>query len=149
MRNSQIKWLYAQLYFAWVGFIHYVEKFWPWTKRQPGIEAFQENYFTEGYLPCSADLRAIAHEPGRCTTCGLCDAACPESLSPMRMLLKPKSTIGDLTPNPSPATGEGKFCLSCRACETACPEKIPIISYVQLASKTFHPGASWRQITST
>lgn len=130
MRSSQLKWIYAQLYLAWVGFVHYVKKFWPSKKKQPGIESFKQNYFTEGYLPVSPELRAMAHEPGRCTTCGLCDVACPQALSPMRMLLSGKNLKS--------------CCLSCKICETACPENIPIISYVQLASKTFHPGPSWR-----
>ncbi|MEI6806764.1 MAG: hypothetical protein WCK49_09715 [Myxococcaceae bacterium] len=135
MRSSQIKWIYAQLYFAWVGFLHFAKKIWPWAKKEPGLELFKQNYFSEGHLPVSLELRAMAHEPGRCTTCGICDTACPEALSPMRMLL----TLKNLTPN----------CLSCKICETACPEQIPIITYVHLASKTFHPGPSWRQISGT
>lgn len=139
MQSSQLKWVYAQLFLAWIGFLHVAKKLWNWKTKQSGLEQFKQNYFPEGYLPVSPELRAIAHEPGRCTTCGLCDAACPENFSPMRMLLSPASFL--------PAEALAKAgCLACKACETACPEKIPIITYVQLASKTFHPGPSWRQV---
>ncbi len=133
LASSTRKWIGAQIFFAWVGFLHYLRKLAFWKPRS-GLEQFKANYFSEGYLPVSPELRAIAHEPMRCTTCGLCDAACPEGLSPMRALIS-RSETSPLTPLHPVERGN---CLSCRQCEQACPEDIPIIQYVQLASKTFY-----------
>ncbi|MBH1988420.1 MAG: 4Fe-4S dicluster domain-containing protein [Myxococcaceae bacterium] len=138
MKFRHFKWIYAQLFLASVGFVHYARKFWPWSDRTPGIEQFKRNYFSESFLPCTQELRAIAHEPGRCTTCGQCDFACPENLSPMRSLLKPERALREMA-----------SCTNCHACEQACPQRIPILRYVHLASKTFHPGASWRTTTGS
>ncbi|MES2504611.1 MAG: 4Fe-4S dicluster domain-containing protein [Myxococcota bacterium] len=131
LNRSQRKWIYAQLYFAWVGFSHYLAKLWIFGPVR-GAKRFEENYYPEGHLPVSKAFRAIAHEAGRCTTCGLCDAACPENLSPMRLLLQSPKPFGT------------DACLSCRKCEAACPENIPIISYIKLASETFKPTPTWR-----
>lgn len=119
--SSTRKWIGAQMFFAWIGFVHYVRKLAFWRRRS-GIAQFRDNYFSEGCLPVSPELRAIAHEPMRCTTCGLCDSVCPEGLSPMRVLLRGGAPLP---------------CASCSLCEQACPEGIPIIRYVQLASKTY------------
>ncbi|MBL4818851.1 MAG: 4Fe-4S dicluster domain-containing protein [Deltaproteobacteria bacterium] len=106
-----------------------MRKLWPRGPKHDLAE-FKANYVTEGHLPVSVKLRAIAHEPGRCTTCGLCDIACVQVLSPMRLLLQQPREVPE-------------SCLSCKACEEACPEDIPILEYVTLASKTFHSGPTW------
>ena len=132
LANSSRKWIGAQIFLAWVGFVHYLRRLVFWKPRA-GLEQFKANYFSEGYLPVSPQLRAIAHEPMRCTTCGLCDVACPEGFSPMRWLVG----TGFLHQTPFHPV-ESINCLSCKRCEEACPEDIPIIQYVQLASKTYY-----------
>ncbi len=131
------KWLHAQLNLAWKVVVHYVRALWPWAPRF-GLVRFQENYVVEGLPPATPAFRALAHQPGRCTVCGLCDAACPilhtdhgakaDFLGPMGFVVGGARAapylddVGDAL-----ALLCSPTCTECRACELACPEAIPIL----------------------
>ncbi len=143
MKNANWKWLYAKLRLGFLGALHYALMFWPWRSRF-GYQKFLENYLPDGLPSYSPELRAIAHEPGRCTTCGMCDAACPEIspfekggprgifLGPMRLVISGMRG-GPILPDvaDSLAFVANTACQGCQACERACPEQIPIVSLAQ------------------
>ena len=121
---------------------------WPWSPKA-GLNQFQKKYVPEGLPHYSVSHRQIAHEPGRCTTCGLCDAACPvlrkgingAFLGPMRLVVSamrggPLSQFAmkDFTFFTS------EDCLTCRICEKACPEEIPILKLADEFAK------QWQQV---
>lgn len=132
------KWWHAQFFLGMKLLRHYARKLWPWAPRF-GLARFQENYVVEGLPPASATFRLLAHEPGRCTACGTCDAVCPlllapepekravDFLGPMGFVLagaRAAPHIQDLRATLDALNGPG--CQACRACDAACPERIPI-----------------------
>ena len=128
------KWLHAQFNLGFKVVVHYLKKLWPWSPRS-GLERFQQNYVVEGLPPATLAFRQLAREPGRCTTCGACDRACPildverDFMGPMRFVVSGaraaphldavEETLRILT---SPV------CTDCKKCEAACPEGIPILA---------------------
>lgn len=128
------KWLHAQLNLAWKVVVHYVAKLWPWSQRF-GLERFQENYVVEGLPPATASFRDLAHQPGRCTTCGACDAACPllrtdrDFMGPMAFVVAGARAAPHLDDvRETLAVLTDRACADCRRCELACPEDIPILA---------------------
>lgn len=128
------KWLHAQFNLGFKLVVHYLKKLWPWSPRY-GLERFQQNYVVDGLPPATLAFRKLAEEPGRCTTCGACDRACPildtnrDFIGPMRFVVSGaraaphlddvKDTLRILT-EPT--------CTDCKKCEAACPEAIPILA---------------------
>jgi succinate dehydrogenase/fumarate reductase-like Fe-S protein len=132
------KWLFAQVNLAWRLIVHVARKLWPWAPKY-GLQRFQENYVAEGLPPSSPDFRLLAHEPGRCTSCGRCDDACPllratavvgvtdGFLGPMTFVLSGARSAPHLDDiKGTLATLTGPVCAGCKACDAACPERIPI-----------------------
>lgn len=132
------RWWAAQLFLGWKLVAHYLKKAWPWAPRY-GFARFQENYVAEGLPPSSAEFRLLAHEPGRCTTCGACDAVCPilrghqrspvsaDFLGPMGFVISGARGAPHLADvKVTLDVLNGPLCEGCRACDAACPERIPI-----------------------
>lgn len=132
------RWWHAQIFLGLKLLRHYALKLWPWAPRF-GLARFQENYVVEGLPPATSAFRLMAHEPGRCTACGTCDAVCPlllpsggqaraeDFLGPMGFILagaRAAPQLGDLRATLDALNGPG--CQACRACDRACPEQIPI-----------------------
>jgi formate hydrogenlyase subunit 6/NADH:ubiquinone oxidoreductase subunit I len=142
------RWWGAQVFLGWKLVAHYLKKLWPWAPRY-GFQRFQENYVAEGLPPSTPAFRLLAHEPGRCTTCGMCDAVCPllrpalaaaagkapalaaatarDFLGPMGFVVagaRAAPHLNDL--QETLAVLNGALCAGCRACDEACPERIPI-----------------------
>lgn len=121
-------WLYSQAFLGAVLVWHYVKKVWPWRRRH-GLLQFRQNYVAEGAPRYFESLRAIAHEPGQCTACGLCEAVCPIRhegfIGPMRLVLNGMQGGNALLAKESSfrvmASDE---CTACGKCEAACPEGI-------------------------
>lgn len=134
MASLDLKWWHAQVNLAWRMTVHYLRKLWPWRQRY-GLERFRQNYVHEGLPPATEATRDIAHEPGRCTTCGACDDACPlltrlspaEFLGPMAMVISGARAAPHFADvETTLRTMVGATCASCRACDAACPEGIPV-----------------------
>ena len=128
------KWLHAQFNLGWQLVVHTAKKLWPWRERF-GLERYQHNYVHEGLPPSTPAFRALAHEAGRCTSCGACDAVCPivaardgEFLGPMAFILsgaRGAPHLDDVVTTLRVLTSE--TCTSCARCVVACPERIPIL----------------------
>ena len=89
----------------------------------------------EGAAHYSQEFREISHEPGQCTTCGLCDVSCPVLLSkrtdefvgPMRLVANGMRGGALLfAAESSLELMASDTCKDCDLCELSCPEKIPI-----------------------
>jgi succinate dehydrogenase/fumarate reductase-like Fe-S protein len=128
------KWLYAQFNLGWKVVVHYLAKLSPWSTRY-GLVRFQQNYVVEGLPPATPSFRALAHEPGRCTTCGSCDRACPalasdpDFMGPMRFVVagaRAAPYLDDVKDALRVLTSPS--CADCQKCEAACPEGIPILA---------------------
>jgi ferredoxin len=133
--------LHAQVNLAWKLVRHWLLKAWPWAERF-GLVRFQENYVAEGIPPTTGAFRLLAHEPGRCTACGVCDDVCPilrgslpapqsasqgAFLGPMTFVLAGARAAPQLDDvRDTLQTLNGAPCDSCRRCDAACPERIPI-----------------------
>jgi formate hydrogenlyase subunit 6/NADH:ubiquinone oxidoreductase subunit I len=148
--KQSTKWWYAQFNLCWRIFLHYLKKAWPWSMKA-GLEKFKSNYVPEGLPMYSVSFRQIAHQPGLCTACGLCDAVCPvlhsnksvPFLGPMRLVL------GAMRGGPTVryALADLSFwgtesCASCRECEKVCPEEISIIKLSDEFTK------QWQQVSA-
>ncbi|HEY4223563.1 MAG TPA: 4Fe-4S dicluster domain-containing protein [Myxococcota bacterium] len=131
------RWLHAQVNLAWKLVRHWLLKLWPWAPRY-GFVRFQQNYVPEGLPPSSAAFRLLAHEPGRCTACNMCDDVCPilhgklacddpQFLGPMTFVLAGARQAPSLNEiKATLAVLNGSPCSTCRACDAVCPERIPI-----------------------
>jgi formate hydrogenlyase subunit 6/NADH:ubiquinone oxidoreductase subunit I len=133
------KWLHAQVNLAWRLVVHLAKKLWPWAPRF-GFARFQQNYVGEGLPPSTAAFRTLAHEPGRCTSCGQCDVICPilrgtldagadahAFLGPMAFVLSGTRAAPHLDDVAATLRVlNGPACGGCRACDATCPERIPI-----------------------
>lgn len=135
------RWLHAQLWLAWRLVRHWLLKLWPWSEHY-GFQRFQENYVAEGLPPTSAAFRLLAHEPGRCTSCGMCDEVCPILRGTLEAEQRPSqgAFLGPMTfvqagARAAPhledikdtlATLNAGACTTCRLCDATCPERIPI-----------------------
>ena len=131
------KWLHATLNLGAQVVVHYLKKLWPWSPRY-GLERFQHNYVVEGLPPATSTSRSLAHEPGRCTVCGVCDRACPvlgddvvarDFAGPMAFVVagaRAAPHADDVADALRVLTSPG--CADCRRCEAACPESIPILA---------------------
>lgn len=140
-----LKWWHAQVNLAWRVLVHYGSKLWPWRPRF-GLQRFQENYVHEGLPPATPAFRAIAHQPGRCTQCGVCDEVCPvlraDGDAPESAQADTSRFLGPMAFVASGARAAPHFpdiedalavltsdsCGACRACDAACPERIPILA---------------------
>lgn len=134
MASLDLKWLHAQANLAWRTVVHYARKLWPWRERF-GLERFRSNYVHEGLPPATLAMRALAHEPGRCTLCGTCDDVCPlvtrlprtEFVGPMALVICGARAAPHLAEvETTLRTLVGPTCTACKACDAACPEQIPI-----------------------
>jgi len=139
--SFDVKRLHALVNLALKVVAHFLRKLWPWSERF-GVVRFQENYVVEGLAPMpGVQRRTLAHEPGRCTGCGVCDDVCPiltgtstatsagdrdfagprafvvAGARASHLLADVQSTL-DVLASP--------VCQGCRACDVACPEVIPI-----------------------
>ena len=137
MATFDHRWLHAQVNLAWKLTRHWLMKLWPWAPHF-GFARFQENYVPEGLPPSTADFRLLAHEPGRCTSCGMCDQVCPmlhgelvaddpQFLGPMTFVLaggRQAPALDDI--KLTLQTLNGGACAGCRKCDATCPERIPI-----------------------
>lgn len=134
MASFDLKWWHAQANLAWRTTLHYLRKLWPWRERF-GLERFRQNYVHEGLPPATETVRSLAHQPGRCTMCGLCDEVCPlMDTLPIEAFLGPMTFVisgaraaphfGDV--ETTLRTLVGSTCQACRRCEDMCPEQIPI-----------------------
>ncbi len=145
---SNTKWWHAQFNLGWRSFLHYLKIMWPWAPKAD-LNQFQKNYVPEGLPQYSILHRQIAHEPGRCTACGLCDASCPilrtgtngAFLGPMRLV------IGAMRGGPilqyvmaDFAFFNNESCATCRECQKACPEEISILKLADEFAK------QWQQV---
>jgi formate hydrogenlyase subunit 6/NADH:ubiquinone oxidoreductase subunit I len=132
------RWWHAQFFLGWKLVAHYLKKAWPWAPRY-GFVRFQENYVVEGLPPSTPAFRLLAHEPGRCTACGACDATCPilrgtkkvddraAFLGPMGFVLSGARSAPHLVDVKGTLfVLNGPVCSECRACDAVCPERIPI-----------------------
>jgi ferredoxin len=131
------KWLHAKVHLGSRVVLHYVRKLWPWSPRF-GLARFQQNYVVEGLPPFSPEHRALAHEAGRCTSCGACDDVCPilagatpiaaDSFSGPHAFVVAGARSGPHLDDTGFALDalNGPVCAACRACDRACPESIPI-----------------------
>jgi formate hydrogenlyase subunit 6/NADH:ubiquinone oxidoreductase subunit I len=131
------RWLHAQFNLAWKLVRHWLLKLWPWAERF-GFARFQENYVPEGLPPSTPDFRLLAHEPGRCTSCRMCDEVCPillgdvacedpQFLGPMTFILAATRQAPHLDDvKLTLAALNGPVCSACRKCDATCPERIPI-----------------------
>jgi succinate dehydrogenase/fumarate reductase-like Fe-S protein len=139
--NHRLKWWHAQFNLGFRSVLHYLKKLLPWTKRY-GLERFRQNYVPEGLPGYTPGFRLIAHEPSRCTTCGMCDVVCPilkagdAFIGPMRLV------VSGMRGGPTLFAVEDelrvmaeKSCADCRKCEAACPEHIPIVLLAQEFAK--------------
>ena len=129
-----LKWLHAQINLGFKVVVHYLAKLNPFRTRY-GLERFQQNYVVEGLAPATLALRAMGHEAGRCTTCGVCDAVCPikdshrDFMGPMAFVVagsRATPLLGDVKESLLILTSP--TCTDCRKCELACPEGIPILA---------------------
>ena len=132
-----LRWAHAQANLAWKLVRHWLRKLWPWAPRY-GFARFQENYVPEGLPPSTPAFRLLAHEPGRCTACSVCDQVCPilhkevacedpQFLGPMTFILSASRAAPQLDDvKATLATLNGEVCGNCRKCDAACPEGIPI-----------------------
>ena len=143
------KWWHAQFNLGWRSFLHYLKKMWPWSLKA-GLNQFKINYVPEGLPTYSVSFRQIADQPGRCTACGLCDAACPilQSTKPAAFLGPMRLVLGAMRGGPSVQYALADFafmsnesCVACRECEKACPEEIPIIKLAEEFTK------QWQQVS--
>ena len=137
MASFDLKWLHAQANLAWKLVRHWLRKLWPWAPRY-GFARFQENYVPEGLPPSTPAFRLLAHEPGRCTACSMCDEVCPilrgelkgedpQFLGPMTFILSATRQAPQLDDvKQTLATLNGPVCAGCRKCDAVCPERIPI-----------------------
>lgn len=141
MASLDTRWLHAQVNLAWKLVRHWLLKLWPWAPHF-GFLRFQENYVAEGLPPTTAAFRLLAHQPGRCTSCGLCDEVCPilngslaapqspsqgAFLGPMTFVLagvRAAPALDDI--KDTLMTLNGPVCGGCRRCDATCPERIPI-----------------------
>lgn len=125
---------YALLYLSYCGFIFILKKLC-FFRRRDSYQAFIDNYASDGLPEFSPDFRKIAATVGDCTTCGLCDAVCPQlqishSEFPGPMRLVATSFRGGTSLDASRESIElmvSSSCAACRKCEEACPQRIPII----------------------
>jgi formate hydrogenlyase subunit 6/NADH:ubiquinone oxidoreductase subunit I len=145
-----IKWMHAQLNLAWRVVVHYTKKLIPGMPRF-GIQRFQENYVAEGLPPATLSFRAVAHEPGRCTGCGVCDSVCPilqrqvatvsadDFLGPMRFIqagARSAPHLVDVRRELDVLTSD--VCVNCRQCDRHCPERIPIADVAAALAAQLH-----------
>ncbi len=127
------KWWYAQYFLGMKSVIHYLKKLLFWRQRE-GLEQFRANYVADGLPAFTPAHRAIAHEPGHCTSCGMCEAVCPllafnpNFLGPMRFILS-GARGGPILPDIRDTLRvlTAPDCQSCQKCERACPEQISIL----------------------
>jgi Pyruvate/2-oxoacid:ferredoxin oxidoreductase delta subunit len=145
-----VKWLHAQFNLAWRVVVHYTKKLIPGTARF-GIRRFQENYVAEGLPPATPSFRSIAHEPGRCTGCGVCDSVCPivagkvpstspeDFLGPMRFIqsgARSAPHLDDVRIELDVLNSD--VCKNCRQCDKQCPERIPIAAVAAALAAQLH-----------
>lgn len=138
MARLDAKLLHAYVNLAWRTFLHYLRKLNPF--HEPfGLQRFKDNYVPEGLPPAQKSWRDLAHEPGRCTGCGVCDESCPilmgevddSSLEtfegPMALVVSAARAAPHLEDARADLQVLGsEVCASCRACDRRCPERIPI-----------------------
>ena len=123
--------LAAWLNLAWHFAKHVVTRL-PWRRFRRGRELarFQAAIAPEGFVPLTADQRAVFPAFMNCVHCGLCALACPELRSvPMsawddawtfaggasRSIDRAKLVAAQLSP-----------CTSCEQCAAVCPTNVPI-----------------------
>jgi ferredoxin len=131
------KWLHAQVNLAIRVVVHVVRRLWPWSPRY-GLARFQHNYVVEHLPPATAEHRALAETPGRCTGCGACDDVCPilggtagidadAFGGPHAFVVagaRASTNLDDIAGALDTLTGP--TCAACGACDRTCPEEIPI-----------------------
>jgi ferredoxin len=139
-----VKRLHALVNLALKVVVHFLRKLWPWSERF-GVVRFQENYVVEGLAPMPLLQRStLAHEPGRCTGCGVCDDVCPilngTPGGPDRVAIDARDFAGPRAFVVAGARAShlladvrstldvlaSPVCQGCKACDVACPEVIPI-----------------------
>lgn len=102
------------------------------------LQAAQESFAEDGWLPLTSPERAVLAENERCSACCACNVVCPLVKSanltrftgPMDIPLKLARLAPDLR-----SSGETLAyfdrCGVCRACEEVCPLQIPILTVVK------------------
>ena len=138
MARLDAKLLHAYANLAWRTLLHYLRKLNPFQQNF-GLARFKANYVGEGLPPARPAYRELAHLPGRCTGCGVCDETCPilmgevddERLErfegPMALIV----SAARAAPHLADARADlevlrSEVCAACRACDRRCPERIPI-----------------------
>lgn len=141
MKSKTLKWWHAQFNLGFRSALHYLKMLWPWRRRF-GLARFRENYVPEGLPAYQGPLRQIAHEASRCTTCGLCDAACPQTGAPDRFLGPMRMVVRGMRGGPTLIDVEKDLrfmaapsCAACQKCDSACPEHIPMVRLAQEFAK--------------
>lgn len=135
--SFDVKRLHALANLALKVVTHFLRKLWPWSPRF-GLVRFQENYVVEGLAPVPMLQRStLAHQPGRCTGCGVCDEVCPVLAGPdgadfagPRSFVVAGARASHLAADIDSTLRVlvSPVCQDCKACDRACPEVIPITS---------------------
>lgn len=146
--------VYAAFYLCYCGFIFCLKRLWPFSPRR-GYQQFLANYAVEGLPSFSPEFRKIASSVGDCTSCGLCDVACPQLRAetnfagPMRLVASSfrggplleasRDQLHDFVTN---------ACVDCQKCDQACPEGIAISTLAYHFLQQL-PKTSQKKSTST
>lgn len=109
---------------GWQFLLHLLSRL-TFTYRRRGAARFHENFAPEHLLPLTPEDRQMLPLWQSCIVCGLCDAVCPELLSPELIatgMLGDLTKLGLVTQEASALTR----CEGCSDCEAICPVGLPL-----------------------